>query len=162
MGKPLFTMKLHGAKDLVDQLEQLKLAVELKVLAQACRKAFKPVLAAAVAAAPFRTGLTRSNIKIQVQKPKSGDSVVVVGLRVAKVPGMWRTGPRGGKRDESPHWRWHFIEIGAPAHGIKPNPIFRRALDTNAEQVLATLKTELQKGIDRALRKGANRRGLFG
>jgi hypothetical protein len=42
----------------------------VKALAQACRKAFKPVLAAAKAFAPRDSGALTDSIKLTVKKPR--------------------------------------------------------------------------------------------
>jgi HK97 gp10 family phage protein len=164
-------MQTHGLMDLAEGLKDLeKDLVALganegrKTLTRAARKAFTPVLEAAQANAPADTGLLRDNIKIVAQKPKDGDGVVTVGLRIAKA----KTGAPDSTRPlnyQSPHWRWHFIEGGTSTQPARP--FLRPALDANAEKVVGDLRGELRTAIDRVLKKrakggtlGAIKRGL--
>jgi HK97 gp10 family phage protein len=144
------TVSVRGLRDLQAQLTELGAEVAQKTLAKAARKAFLPVLEAAVAKVPVDTGLTRDNIKIMVSKPRQGDSVVVVGLRIAKAPPRQRA---DGSVASSPDWRWHFIELGTKS--VPARPFLRPALDQNADQVVSGLKVELEKAIAQVLRKRA-------
>ena len=146
-------MKIEGLKDLHDQLEGLGAVLAAKVLAVAARKAFAPVLEDARNRVPVDTGLLRDGIRIQVQRPKSGDSVVRVGLRIAAVKGAKKL----GRRTASPHWRWHFVELGTSK--MSARPFLRPALDGNAGAVVNNLKAELAAGIRRALRRKARGSG---
>jgi HK97 gp10 family phage protein len=147
----LISLNVHGLKDLQMQLEELR-DVELaaKTLASAARKAFKPVLEAAQSRAPVDTGVLRDSIKIAVKKPKNGDAVVVVGLRIAKDK---TAAARTGRKNADASWRWHFVELGTRFQGSRP--FLRPALDGNAQAVVEALKTELAKGIQRVVRKRA-------
>jgi HK97 gp10 family phage protein len=149
------SVEVRGLKDLQQQLLELGAELAQKTLAKAARKAFLPVLNAAIAKVPVDTGLTRDNIKITVAKPKKGDSVVVVGLRIAKAAPRQRA---DGSMAKSPDFRWHFIELGVAAHGIAARPFLRPALDENADQVVSSLKEELEKAISQALKKRAGGR----
>ncbi len=140
-------MKVEGLRELHDQLEGLGAAMAAKVLAVAARKAFAPVLEDARNRAPVDTGLLRDGIRIRVQRPKAGDAVIRVGLRIMPAKGAKKL----GRRTASPHWRWHFVEIGTSKMGAQP--FLRPALDSNAAAVVAALKTELAAGIRRALRR---------
>lgn len=147
----------QGLKDLEAELVALGANEGRKVLTRAARKAFAPVLEAARAAAPVDSGLTRDNIIIATQKPKDGESVVNVGLRVGKSKGVRLR--MDGKRATSPHWRWHFIENGTSTQPARP--VFRPALDANAEKVVGDLRGELRKVIDRVLKK-RKKEGVLG
>jgi HK97 gp10 family phage protein len=142
-----------GLRELERQLVALGANEGRKVLTRAARKAFRPVLEAAIAKVPVDTGLTRDNIKIRVEKPKGGEAVVKVGLRIVRAKGGRERAD--GTKATSPHWRWHFIEGGVPAHGIAARPFLRPALDANAEAVVGTLREQLGKEIDRVLKKRA-------
>lgn len=155
----------QGLKDLEAELVALGANEGRKVLTRAARKAFAPVLEAARAAAPVDSGLTRDALTIATQKPKDGESVVNVGLRVGRPKGTRLR--KDGKKATSPHWRWHFIEGGTSS--LPARPFLRPALDTNAESVVGSLRGELRKVIERVLKKrkkdgaaGALKRSLGG
>jgi HK97 gp10 family phage protein len=122
-----------------------------KTLTRAARKAFTPVLESARAGAAVDSGLTRDNIVIATQKPKDGESVVNVGLRVKKSKETRLR--KDGRKATSPHWRWHFKEVGTVDQPAQP--FMRPALDANAETVVSDLRGELRKAIDRVLKKRA-------
>ena len=143
------SLKVLGLRELHEQLEQLGAELAAKVLARAARKAFLPVLTAAQALAPVDTGLLRDHIRIRVVRPESGDSVVTVGLRVAAAPGA----KKHGRKTASPHWRWHFVELGTSEMAARP--FLRPALDQNAQAVVDLLREELARGIKRALKARA-------
>jgi HK97 gp10 family phage protein len=141
----LISIKLVGLKELQAQLVNLGAELGVKTLARAARKAFQPVLDDARNLVPVDTGELRDSLKLSSKRPRSGDTVVVVGLRVGA--------GRGDGTKVPPARRWHWIELGTaklPAH-----PFARPALDRNADRVLELLKEELVKGIQRAVRKQA-------
>lgn len=145
----MISFKLQGLEALKHQLGGLEAVVAAKAMARAARIAFLPVLETAKVLVPVDTGLTRDAIKLQVQRPKGGggDAVVKVGLRIAAAKGAQKL----GDKTASPHWRWHFIELGTrfqPAH-----PFLRPALDQNAARVVDVFRDELAKGIARALKR---------
>jgi HK97 gp10 family phage protein len=156
-----------GLKDLEKELVALGANEGRKVLTRAARNAFAPVLEAAKANVPVDTGLTRDNIIIATEKPKEGESVVNVGLRIKKAKEI-RLSKHGMTKDgtyrmsTSPHWRWHFIEGGTSTTPARP--FLRPALDSNADKVTASLNGELRKVIDGVLkkRKRAGVAGAFG
>jgi HK97 gp10 family phage protein len=140
----LVEFSVSGLDTLQAQLLDLGAELAVKTLAQAARKAFKPVLDAAKENVPIWSGALRDSIKLTVKKPSEGDAVVVVGLYIGKDAG-YDTG------ELPPERRWHFIELGTskyPAH-----PYLRPALDGNASNVLDALKTEIAAAIERAVRR---------
>jgi HK97 gp10 family phage protein len=138
-------MKVTGLDALHDKLLELQAELAIKALAQAARKAFKPVLEAAKDGVPIWSGALRDAIKLTVKKPKDGDAVVVVGLYVSS-KSAYATG------ELPPARRWHFIELGTA--NLAAHPYLRPALDGQASTVLDGLKTELAKSIARAVKKG--------
>ena len=159
----------EGLKDLEKELVALGANEGRKVLTRAARKAFKPVQEAAkeniAAVGAVDTGLTRDNVVIVTQKPKEGDSVVNVGLRIRRSkelrpskhrsPGYQRKDPSHA----SGHWRWHFIEGGTSTQPARP--FLRPALDANADKVVSNLKGELGKAIAAVLKR-RKRQGVSG
>jgi HK97 gp10 family phage protein len=149
---------ITGAKELEAQLLELNnVALAVKVIAAAARKAFLPVIEDARGMVPTDSTALRDSIKITTKKSKDGDAVVIVGLKIA--------GPRrnsrkwferrnaGEEKLIAPKSRWHFVEFGA-AHNAA-HPFIRPALDRNATKIVMLLKEELVKGIARAVKKQA-------
>lgn len=142
-------LEVKGIPTLKAQLEKLGHELATKEVRAAARRAFKPVLIAAIAKAPNEnettgaTGLTKRSIRIAAVINKN-NGAVNVGLTVRKV--------RGAK-GRDPSWRWHFIELGTRTQ--RARPFLRPALDANAQKVVDTLQAELAKGIKKALRKKA-------
>lgn len=153
----MISATLTGFKELNAQLEALQdVALAVKVLAAAARKSFLPVLEAARAAAPRDTGALAEAIRISVVKPKSGDAVVVVGLKIAgpkKFIGPKTQAQAAQAKKLPPKARWHFAEFGTAFQAA--HPFLRPALDNHANEVVELLKAELAKGIERAVRKQA-------
>lgn len=157
----LLSAKLHGLRELQGQLKELGAVAGVKVLARDARKAMKPTLERARAKVPVDTGLTRDNLQIRVQKPKKGNAVVIAGLAVAKTKESRQSKHKKTRPQShtSPHWRWHFIELGTATQPARPfiRPAF------SVEGTVVTLKAELGKEIRRivkrraALRKAAKR-----
>lgn len=139
----MISLKLEGLDKLNEQLEQLGAELAVKTIRQAARRAFKPVLETAKQLVPVETGLTRDNIVIATEKGGEGDTVVTVGLKVKAFKGAARL----GRKTASPHWRWHFIELGTVK--MRARPFLRPALDQNADQVVELLRDELAKGLAR-------------
>lgn len=81
---------------------------------------------------------------------RTGDLMISVGVATAKGPipkGNPDTGPKGN----TPHW--HLLELGteqAPAQ-----PFLRPAAESNVGQVVAEFAQNLDKTIDRLVKKGA-------
>jgi HK97 gp10 family phage protein len=109
--------------------------------------------------------VTRSGSTLK--RPKSGDAVVVVGLKIAVGKGggkadLNRAGARGGKARKdaarkSAHWRWHFIEFGTSKMAAKP--FLRPAFFSNKSAMLETLKSELAVEIEKAWKTKARATG---
>ncbi len=138
------SFEVQGLSALQEQLVELGAELGRKALAQAARKAFKPVLENAKQLAPRDTGALAESLRLAVVKPKGGDTVIAVGIRVAAV--------KGASRDAMPPARrWHFIELGTVK--LAAHPFLRPALDANASRVLDDLKRELAKSIQRAIKK---------
>lgn len=143
----MISMKLEGLAGLQAQLEELKAATAARALRRAARIAFQPVFKAALSLVPVDTGLLRDGIKLVTQRGGDGDVVVKVGLKVAAVKGAKKL----GRETLSPHWRWHFVELGTRFQAAQP--FLRPALEANSQGVLDVLRDELAKGIARALRR---------
>lgn len=155
-------MELKGLAALKRQLDELPDKLAVKVLAKAARKAFLPVIEAARSMAPVHRGVLRDSIKISVKKPSKGDPIVVVGLKIAgaraKADNRSLTKKQaralkasGEQNIDIPSRRWHFAEFGtayAAAH-----PFIRPAWDANVNGMVESLKTELAREIQSALKR---------
>lgn len=143
------TIKVEGMAELQAQLAELGDALtQQKTLRKAARKAFEPVLLAAQAKAPVRTGILRDSIVLSSPSkvdPNARGAAVVVGLRIKKT------------RDPDPakdaSWRWHFVERGTRNH--PPHPFLRPALHANAQYVVDELRRLLKTDIDQIVRRNA-------
>lgn len=143
----MITISLFGAKELREDLKQLKKLLSYKsVMARAARSAFRPVYEAARAKAPVDTGLLRRRIKMRTVTPSGGETVVAVGLVLGRYPKSLR----GKSRPEARNWAWY--ERGIPTRGIPPRPFIRPALEDNSEQVVKLFNERLVKEIEKALR----------
>lgn len=145
-------MRVEGLKDLQAQLLQLGYIFAGKKLAAAARKAFLPVLEDARNRVPSDTGALRESLRVTRRRPKKGDLVVRVGLRI---DARAETAPG----QVPPSRRWHFIEFGTKKLAAKP--FLRPALDGSSSTVIETLKDELARAISREVKKRARaaRRG---
>lgn len=164
-------MKLQGMKELQAQLIELKGAMGArKTLARAGRKAIAPVLERAKANAPYDDSPDhegphlRDSLQITMKKPKSGDTVVTVGIRVARLKGSINEGKKLGRKvfrhlaknaqrkvlRQSAHWRFHFVELGTSKDPARP--FVRPAFDALVSQMTETIKAELAKDIERTVK----------
>lgn len=145
-------IKVQGLNALQAQLLELGAETGAKVLRTAARKAFVPVFDAAhrLALPSMDSGALMDAITLVVVKPKAGDVVTAVGLKIsAKI--SRRAAHTLAHRN--PARRWHFIEFGT-VH-MAAQPFLRPAMDANAQVVVDILKQELVKGIRRATKRKA-------
>lgn len=155
----MMSFDVRGLDALQAQLLELGAELGLKTLAEAARKAFKPVLDDAKSMVPVDTGELRDSLKLSVVKSGSGDMAIAVGIRIGKGTGSKQARVaaaafgEGQLNSRPPARRWHFIELGTAE--LAPHPFLRPALDKNASRVLEALKVEIAKGIARALKKGS-------
>jgi HK97 gp10 family phage protein len=148
-------IKVTGLTTLFEQLRSFGDEVGAKILRTAARKAFQPVYAAAhrYALPSMDTGALLDAIKLQVAKPKEGDTIVAVGIRISgKMPRSFKRAR--GLDHRNPARRWHFVEFGTV--NMPAAPFLRPAMEQNQDVVIAILKRELAAGIKRMERK--NRR----
>lgn len=144
-------MRVEGLQELQAQLVALGQELGRKTLAAAARKAFAPVVEAARARAPKGdSGQLKQAIRLQVLQPKGEGAAVIAGLRVGKMP------PGGRRRHKvGPEVYWRFVEMGTAR--VAARPFARPALDAGQGAVVETMKAELRKAIDRALRRKAKK-----
>lgn len=148
-------MKIQGLKELNKQLGQLAADLRPKVLKSAVRAAFKPVLASAQEKVPVDTGELRAGIVIATAQK---DTTVAAGLTIVNNSAALKQGRMAaaafgqaqGRGD--PARRWHLTELGTRNQAAQP--FLRPAIDENQDTVVEGLKTELDKRIKKAVKKG--------
>lgn len=162
-------INVEGLAALEEQLLELGAQASVQVLSAAARKAFKPVVDDAKAKVAADTEALRDAIRLRTKKPSSGKAVVIVGLGIAgpsrKQKRMAKVQRRLVKRGmahaidgkdltaANPMSRWHFEEFGTAR--TRARPYIRPAFDANVEQMVGTLKVEIGRSIQRALRRKA-------
>ena len=144
MSKGMFTLKLHGMKELKKKLAAIEQLVVKKELKRIARESFKVVLDAARQRAPKDTGLLSKRIKMRVITMKEGG--VVVGLYMSSKPDSLK----GAKKPEARNWAWY--EMGIPSRGIGARPFFRSSLDSNANSVVEKFRKDMGAAIEQALK----------
>lgn len=163
-------LKVEGLKELRDKVLALGPETGPKVLRAAARAAMQPVLEEARRLVPVDSGLMRDSIVLSSKIPKSGDTVTRVGIRIKKQRRPNLRGLRVSKSTRravnrmSAHWRWHFIEFGTVRQ--KARPFLRPALATHKDRVIASIKAEIAKRVERVWRyrrkQAAMARAVFG
>lgn len=81
---------------------------------------------------------------------RTGDIMISVGVATDRGPipkGNPDTGPKGS----TPHW--HLVELGTEK--MAAQPFLRPALEGQLEQVTATTATNLERELDKIVKKGA-------
>lgn len=155
------TIKVEGLAELRDKLLALGPALGARVLRSGARAAMQPVLEEARRLVAVDTGLTRDSITLRAKMPKSGDTLTRVGIKIQKLSAAKRAyslkgtgGSRNLKKStmrayyrESAHWRWHFLEFGTKTQ--RAQPFLRPALAKHKDQVIAALRLEVAKRVER-------------
>jgi HK97 gp10 family phage protein len=151
------SVTIRGLDGLLRQLEQLKVELAVKALATAARRAFQPVLDDAKRLVPRDSGALADSLRIKVEKPSAGDTVIKVGIMVggSRLAKQSRVAAAAFGEAQSkelpPARRWHFIELGTSK--MAAHPYLRPALEQNASAVVELLKGELQKQILKAVNR---------
>ncbi|PZR07075.1 MAG: hypothetical protein DI536_28890 [Archangium gephyra] len=148
-------MKIQGLKQLDKQLKHLAEDTRPKVLKAAVRAAFKPVVTAAMAKVPVDTGELRAGITVATgQKDKTVAAGIVIANNTTAMKQARVAAAAFGEEQlrGAPARRWHLTELGTKTQAAQP--FLRPALDENASTVSERLKEELQKRIDKAIKKG--------
>lgn len=153
------SVTIHGLSALNAQLTELGAELAAKALAQAARRAFKPVLDEAKRLVPRDTGALADSLLLAVVR--KDENTLAVGIKIGRGRGSKQARLAAAAFGEGqleglpPVRRWHFIELGTsrtPAH-----PYLRPALDSNASVVIELLKKELRVSIEKALKKRGGR-----
>jgi HK97 gp10 family phage protein len=155
-----FTLDILGAPELSKAFEALPDNLERKVLTKALREAGKVLLVAVKARAPRDRGLLASTMKLKAMKRSRRRVGVMVQTGTRAELGLLATTRisstgsgdtlrvRRGK--ETGYYPAH-VELGT--HKAAPNPFMRTSLRSGREGLLAIIRTELDNGIERAMRQ---------
>lgn len=116
--KHVSRMSLIGDKELIAKLNGLGGKVYKKVVAQASRKAFAPVMKTAKQLAPVESGLLKKSIGVKQKKyPRAGRIVTIVGPRMGHAEEVYVDTPMGPmKRRRDPVKYAHLVEFGTRPH----------------------------------------------
>ena len=150
---------LAGERELIAALKKLPNNVFKRVVVGASRKAMRPVITAARAAAPVDTGLLKKSIGAKVKVyPRKGNIVSMVGAR-------------GGFKDkdtkQNPAIYAHLVEGGHVLRRIKKGPVIGRvaakpflkpAFGPASSQIVGRFRDMLRAGIDREAAKVGRKR----
>lgn len=147
------SLKLEGARELKQLLEQLPKRVRSKALRQALTQASGPILKTAKAKAPRDSGTLKRALgrKVKANTTK-GIGFAAIGARKG-IRG--RDGKYGEKRVPSRYI--HLVEKGrkpAGGHpGTKPRPFLNQAYEQNESATKATIAARFQAVIETEARK---------
>lgn len=166
MAKRFVHMSVVGDKELVGKLSKLGDRVYKKVVGQASRKAFAPVVKTAKSLAPKETGLLKKSMGVKQKKyPRAGRIVTLVGPRTGFGTTVTTEGPDGKPREtyRDPVKYGHLVEFGTAPHkvgdydhpGSAPQPFMRPAFDGNVNKSKSIMKSELAAGVEREAKKAS-------
>lgn len=177
----MISLQVQGLKEIQEQLKDLFPALKRqRVVQKAVRKAMQPVLADAKAHVARDTSLLHDSIRLGsaeerdtfaagllIAVSKGGSTAAIrkaakAALNVGKGKGAGKAVKfanyaRRMAQRQSAHWRWHFVEKGVPAHGIAARPFLRPALDKNAQAAVDSLVKDLDKAIEKELKRRARK-----
>jgi HK97 gp10 family phage protein len=152
------SVKIVGLQELYKQLKRLDPEVLQKVMRAATRKSFAKVISTAKSLVPVESGALRESIRMASEKGAQGTkTAMVVGLKIAGGGGSKQAAMaaaafgEGQSKNLPPARRWHFTELGTSK--IPAKSFARRALDESKDAVLGDLKMELDKMIQKAVKK---------
>lgn len=138
-------ISMLGDKALVRKVSRFIGKKQRRIVSSAMRKAMKQiVLPQAIADAPVDTGRHQANIRVRAIR-KRGRRDPRIGVEV-------RSGTRA-QLGIPAGYKWYYPAILE----FKTDPHLIPALEDNRERVLGRMRTEVGRGIERELSKGANR-----
>jgi len=161
---------LTGDKELIAKLNGLGGKVYRKVVAQASRKAFAPVVSSAKSNVVKDTGLLKKSIGIKQKRyPRAGRIVTIVGPRTGFGKKIMAKTIRGEVEVFRDPVRYaHLVEYGTQAHAISQGdyigaaeamhpgtaakPFMRPAFDGNESRAKQIMRSELAAGVVREAR----------
>jgi HK97 gp10 family phage protein len=138
---------LEGAKELRAQLKKLGNEVGGVVLADAVNGAGDLLLAETQARAPVKRGILRDNLVLRRAARTARSSLFRKGIARARI-GYRRAAMHAGPV-EAGH---HLVRNGRVVGHVPAHPFMRPAFDALKERLVQEIETELDRGIQRAIR----------
>jgi len=135
------TVRIDGLADLNKKLLELEPKLQRKTLGKALKKAGQPVLEESKRLVPVDSGRLRDALKLRSKgrsKKKPHRQSVSVATPTRKQLKL--------RSDEKGYYP-AVVEYGAAGRNISARPYLRPALANQQDKVLATLKTELARGV---------------
>lgn len=139
-----------GLEDLRVAVEELTADLRKKVVIGALKDAAKPIIKAAQAVVPVRTGLVRKNIASftsKLQKGQNGVIGVYVTVRKNKGVRVKGTKVRIKVLGQDPFY-WKFLELGTKKMAARP--FLRPAAEANFQQSIEIFSKAIKTRIDKA------------
>lgn len=143
-------IRVEGLEDLRIAVEELTADMRKKVVIGALKDAAKPIVAAAKAAAPFKSGLVRSAIRVATSKVFKGQNGVIgvyVGVRKEKGRRIKGTKIRVKIKQNDPYY-WKFLELGTKKMAARP--FLRPSAEANFAHSIDIFKQKLGERIAKA------------
>jgi HK97 gp10 family phage protein len=150
-------LSVSGLEGLQAQLKEIGNEATSKELPKAMRAAFKSVVETSRRLVPRDSGDLSEAI---ASKTVKGDGFAAVGIVVRSNTKRSKQATiaaaafgEAQSKALPPSRRWHFIELGTKSQA--PKPFIRPALDMESQNVIDSLKGELNKKIDAAAKRSS-------
>lgn len=141
-------IKISGFPDLNKTLKKLNEKTQTRLIKAALKKGANIILDAAKQNTPSKTGANHMHLKIKtIRKKKSSTNI---GFTI-------QTGTREELDIKSKGYYPFSLEYGT--QDMEAQPYLRPALEDNRDKAIQVVGKSLEKGIARALRKLAKRKG---
>lgn len=137
------SFKVEGLAELKRAMAEVPIAMQGKVSLELLRKAGKPMLEAARARAPVRTGRLRRNIYMARARDSTAKDPLVI-IRVHR---------RGKAGDPGNAFYWLYQEFGTSKQAA--HPFLRPAFEATKQESLDILKRSTAEEVEKAARKVA-------
>lgn len=155
-------IKLLGYEQAAKILSQLPKSMHDKMLVSALRASTRPMLAAARANVPVKSGRLRKMLRVVKLRYGNRPSEVAVGLKhvfdrtksekINEFYGKFiheGTKERRAKKPVIAHINGYSLFLGTNRGAIKANPYLERAYTSTADQTISSFGNELDKSIGR-------------
>jgi HK97 gp10 family phage protein len=162
-------VKIDGLKELLKGLDEFKKSTQRGILERALKKAAKPIVDDAKAAAPVRTGALKKSIATKVIRSNAGKSAYGKAKRAGASDADAASAARAANRAASGQGASALVRVRATApHAIfaefgTSNPKYPRhpfmapALRANSGNVMRTLKSDIKIEMEKSAKRIAAR-----
>ncbi len=141
--------KVEGFDEIDKALKSLDIAVGLKALQTAGRKAMKPVLDYQLANVNVETGDTKSSLGMTARKGGRSNKKRVVLISVGSVK---KTTGKGADKRKLVNVHQKVIAQEFGNNQVKAKPFIRPSLNTQLDGVISRLKSEFKKNLEKVKR----------